>query len=98
MDFGYSDDQRDIQRTARDLLTERARPERVRELAEAGRSDDELWRELSQLGWLGIAIAGLAILAAMLSIPGYPLWSLTQVALAVLVIYGLAAYGGIDRR
>jgi len=34
----------------------------------------------------------------MLSIPGYPLWSLTQVALAVLVIYGLAAYGGIDRR
>src|SRR2546423_3148492 len=57
MDFGYSDDQRDIQRTARDLLTERARPERVRELAEAGRSDDELWRELSQLGWPGIAVA-----------------------------------------
>ena len=57
MDFGYSDDQRDIQRTARDLLTERARPERVREFAEAGRSDDELWRELSQLGWPGIAVA-----------------------------------------
>src|SRR5205823_11293887 len=57
MDFGYSDDQRDIQRTARDLLTERARHERVRELAEADRSDDELWRELSQLGWPGIAVA-----------------------------------------
>src|SRR6476469_3041903 len=57
MDFGYSDDQGDIQRTARDLLTERARPERVRELAEAGRSDDELWRELSELGWPGIAVA-----------------------------------------
>src|SRR3954453_20824020 len=57
MDFGYSDDQRDIQRTARDLLTERARPERVRELAEAGRSDDELWRELRPLGGAGIAVA-----------------------------------------
>src|SRR5437763_2572752 len=56
MDFGYSDDQRDIQRTARDLLTERARHERVRELAEADRSDDELWRELGELGWAGIAV------------------------------------------
>src|SRR5205823_14317146 len=56
MDFGLSDDQRDIQRTARELLAERARPERVRELAEAGRSDDELWRELSELGWPGIAL------------------------------------------
>jgi len=57
-----------------------------------------IWRGSTFGRWLGIAIAGLAILAAMLSIPGYPLWSLTQVALAVLVIYGLAAYGGIDRR
>jgi len=56
MDFGLSDDQRDIQRTARELLAERARPERVRELAEAGRSDDELWRELGELGWAGIAV------------------------------------------
>src|ERR1700704_5928377 len=57
MDFGLSDDQREIQRTARDLLGERARPERVREMAEAGRSDDALWRELSELGWPGIAVA-----------------------------------------
>ena len=35
MDFGLTDDQRQIQRTARELLTERARPERVREHAEA---------------------------------------------------------------
>ncbi|HUA11717.1 MAG TPA: acyl-CoA dehydrogenase family protein [Solirubrobacteraceae bacterium] len=57
MDFGLSDDQRDIQRTARDLLAERARPERVRECAEAGRTDAELWRELCELGWPGIAVA-----------------------------------------
>jgi alkylation response protein AidB-like acyl-CoA dehydrogenase len=57
MDFGYSDDQREIRRTARDLLADRARPERVREHAEAATTDTELWRELSELGWPGIAIA-----------------------------------------
>jgi alkylation response protein AidB-like acyl-CoA dehydrogenase len=57
MDFGYTDDQRDIQRTARDLLAERAKPERVREHAEAGTTDTELWRELCELGWPGIAVA-----------------------------------------
>ena len=57
MDFGYSDDQRDIQRTARELLADRARPDRVREHAEAGTTDTELWTELAELGWPGIAIA-----------------------------------------
>jgi alkylation response protein AidB-like acyl-CoA dehydrogenase len=57
MDFGLSTDQREIQRTARELLAERARPERVREYAEAGRLDEALWRELCELGWPGIAIA-----------------------------------------
>ncbi len=57
MDFGLSTDQREIQRTARELLAERARPERVREHAEAGHLDELLWRELCELGWPGIAIA-----------------------------------------
>src|ERR687889_491713 len=57
MDFGLSDDQRDIQRTARELLGSRATPERVREHAEAGRPDDALWKELVELGWPGIAVA-----------------------------------------
>jgi alkylation response protein AidB-like acyl-CoA dehydrogenase len=56
MDFGLTDDQREIQRTARDLLSQRAGPERVREHAEAGSMDHELWRELSGLGWPGIAL------------------------------------------
>ncbi len=56
MDFGLTDEQREIQRTARDLLAERAKPERVRELAEAGRTDERLWGELRDLGWQGIAI------------------------------------------
>jgi alkylation response protein AidB-like acyl-CoA dehydrogenase len=57
MDFGLSDDQREIQRTARELLAERAKPDRVREHAEAARTDERLWRELCQLGWPGIAIS-----------------------------------------
>ncbi len=57
MDFGYTDDQQEIRRTARELLAERAKPERVREHAEAGHTDTELWRELSELGWPGIAVA-----------------------------------------
>jgi alkylation response protein AidB-like acyl-CoA dehydrogenase len=56
MDFGLSEDQRDIQRTARELLAARATPERVREHAEARRPDRALWEELRELGWLGIAI------------------------------------------
>jgi alkylation response protein AidB-like acyl-CoA dehydrogenase len=57
MDFGFTDDQREIQRTARDLLSERATPARVREHAEARTVDDALWHELSALGWPGIAIS-----------------------------------------
>jgi alkylation response protein AidB-like acyl-CoA dehydrogenase len=57
MDFGLTDDQRDIQRTARELLAERAKPERVREHAEAGSTDTILWTELCELGWPGIAIS-----------------------------------------
>ena len=57
MDFGFTDDQREIQRTARSLLGERAKPERVREHAEARTTDRELWHELCELGWPGIAIS-----------------------------------------
>ncbi len=57
MDFGLTDDQRDIQRAARDMLADRARPERVREHAEAGTTDEALWKEMSELGWPGIAIS-----------------------------------------
>ena len=56
MDFGLTDDQRDIQRTARELLGSRATPERVREHAEAGRTDTGLYQELGELGWPGIAV------------------------------------------
>jgi hypothetical protein len=53
-----------------------------------------IWRGGEFGRWFGIIVAGFAVIAAMLSIPAYPLWSLVLVTLDVLVIYGLAAYGG----
>jgi hypothetical protein len=40
--------------------------------------------------WFGIFIASLNAIAALLSIPGYPFWSLALFALSVIVIYKLA--------
>ena len=47
--------------------------------------------------WFGIASATVNAIAALLSIPAYPFWALAIFAIDVLVIFGLAAYGG-DRR
>jgi alkylation response protein AidB-like acyl-CoA dehydrogenase len=54
MNFDFTDDQQAIKRTARDLLADRLRPERWRELAESGTYDEGLWREMGELGWPGI--------------------------------------------
>jgi alkylation response protein AidB-like acyl-CoA dehydrogenase len=56
MDFGFNEEQQEIQRTAREFLSARFPPEKVRELAESRTYDDALWREISDLGWSGIAI------------------------------------------
>ena len=47
--------------------------------------------------WFGIATAGLSSIAALMSIPAYPFWSLAIFAVDILIIYGLAAYGGQHR-
>jgi hypothetical protein len=44
--------------------------------------------------WFGIGTAGVNAIAALMSIPAYPFWSLTIFAVDVLIIYGLCAYGG----
>jgi hypothetical protein len=44
--------------------------------------------------WIGILGASLSAIAALLSIPAYPLWSLAIFGLDLLIIYGLSAYGG----
>jgi hypothetical protein len=56
------------------------------------------WRGGTFGQWVGITIASLSAIAALLSIPAYPLWSLAIFAIDVLIIYGLATYGGRHRR
>ena len=56
MNFDFTDDQQAIKRTANEMLAARFKPERVRELAEAGRHDDGAWKEMAELGWAGIFI------------------------------------------
>ncbi len=57
MNFDLNDEQQEIKRTAHEFLASRFKPEKVRELAEARSYDDALWKEISELGWPGIAIA-----------------------------------------
>ena len=56
MNFDFTDDQQAIKRTARELLAERFKAEKVRELAESGTYEDGAWREVCELGWAGIFI------------------------------------------
>jgi alkylation response protein AidB-like acyl-CoA dehydrogenase len=57
MDFDLSEDQKEIKDVARELLAARSPWAKVREAAEAREYGDALWRELSELGWPGIAVA-----------------------------------------
>ncbi len=40
--------------------------------------------------WVGIFAASLSAIAALLSIPAYPFWSLCIFALAIIIVYELA--------
>jgi len=56
LNFDFTDDQQAIKRTANEFLGSRFKPEKRRELAEAGIYDDSLWSEIAELGWPGIFI------------------------------------------
>jgi hypothetical protein len=48
----------------------------------------------SQVGrWLGITAGAIAAISAIWWMPYYPIWALAYIALGILVIYALAAYG-----
>ncbi|MFL5870323.1 MAG: acyl-CoA dehydrogenase family protein [Solirubrobacterales bacterium] len=58
MEFDFNDEQREIKSTAREFISARFKPEKVRELAESESPYDEaIWNEMCELGWPGIAIA-----------------------------------------
>lgn len=44
--------------------------------------------------WIGIVTASVSAITVLLSIPGYPFWSLAVFGIDILIIYGLSAYGG----
>jgi hypothetical protein len=44
--------------------------------------------------WIGIIGASLNSVSALMSIDAYPFWALCVFGLDILIIYGLAAYGG----
>ena len=44
--------------------------------------------------WVGIAAGAIGWISGIWWVPFYPVWSLTYIAIGVLVIYALAAYGG----
>ena len=43
--------------------------------------------------WLGVAVLGLNAIDQMFFIPAYPFWSLTIIAMDVVALWGLCAYG-----
>jgi hypothetical protein len=66
-----------------------------RTVKETYRPSQPAYRRTGELkGGIEIFVAGVALIGALMSMAAYPFWSLTLVAIDVLIIYGLAAYGG----
>ncbi|MGH3163269.1 MAG: DUF7144 family membrane protein [Streptosporangiaceae bacterium] len=43
--------------------------------------------------WFAVVVLGLNLIEQMFAIPAYPFWSLTIIAMDVVALYGLCAYG-----
>jgi hypothetical protein len=44
--------------------------------------------------WFGIAVAGVNSIGQLMFLPAYPFWALSMFTVDMLIIYGLAVYGG----
>jgi alkylation response protein AidB-like acyl-CoA dehydrogenase len=107
MNFDLTDDQRAIQRTAKEFLAARYKPEEVRRLAlddDRGFSDEQ-WTQLAELGWpalvvpeedggLGLGVVELAVVQEQLGYALAPSPFLSTVAAGLL----LAAAGTAEQR
>ena len=101
MNFELTDDQHAIQRTAREFLADRYKPEEVRRLAledERGFTEEQ-WREIVELGWpglvvgeqdggLGLGMVELAVVQEQLGYALAPSPFLSDVAAALLLDAG----------
>jgi hypothetical protein len=74
------------------LITQRSRvhqiPPPLQLLAVGGVLTGNQWAR-----WFGVAVLGLNAIDMMFFIPTYPFWSLTIIAVDVVALYGLCAYG-----
>ncbi len=104
MDFDLTEDQKEIKRVAHELLASRAPWIKVREHAQDGRYDDGLRRELTELGWPGIAVPeaqggqglGLVELTTLAEEAGYALAPAPFVPTAAVAATLSAAEAGVD--
>ena len=109
MDFSFNEEQQSIADLAKQIFTDKASHERVRQIEKAGgpRFDRELWSEIAKAGLLGIAVpqayggAGLGYLEAVLLVEqmaraAAPVPLLETVVLGALPIaeFGTAAHQG----
>ena len=46
--------------------------------------------------WIGIFAGAVMAISSIWWMPYYPVWSLTYIVIGILLIYGLAVYGGRD--
>jgi hypothetical protein len=44
--------------------------------------------------WFGVVVIGFDAVAQLFFVPAYPFWSLLIIALDLIALYGLCAYGG----
>ena len=57
MDFAFTSDQQLLKNSARAFLDEHCKPATVRLLWDDARGESEaMWKEMAQLGWLGLAL------------------------------------------
>ena len=43
--------------------------------------------------WYGVVVVGLSAIGMMFFIPAYPFWALMIIAIDIVALYGLCAYG-----
>ena len=48
--------------------------------------------------WFAIAVAGVNSIGQLMFLPAYPFWALSMFTVDMLIIYGLAVYGGSKLR
>jgi alkylation response protein AidB-like acyl-CoA dehydrogenase len=56
MDFAFSEEQEMLRQQAREFLTDKFPAESVAELADNGSFDESTWKEIADLGWIGLSV------------------------------------------